>query len=138
LVILPIIEFEKEILFNLHKTGIEVPVWLYFGEEAVSFNAKIDTGATFCIFERIHGEMLGLDIEAGAKERFATNTGSFLAFGHDIRISVAEIEFDSTVFFYAEDIFKRNVLGRNGWLNKILLGIDDYHGKIYLNRHEWL
>lgn len=132
------LEFEKEVLFNLNKTGIEVPVWLYSGEATVSFNAKIDTGASFCIFERIHGEMLGLDIESGTAERFGTNTGSFLAYGHEVRISVAEIEFDSTVFFYAEDVFKRNVLGRNGWLDKILLAIDDYNGRLYLSQHEWV
>lgn len=132
------LEFEKEILSNLNKTGIEVPVWLYSGDAAVSFNAKIDTGASFCIFERIHGEMLGLNIESGSIERFGTNTGSFLAYGHEVKISVAEIEFDSTVFFYVEDVFKRNVLGRTGWLDKILLAIDDYNGRLYLSRHEWI
>ncbi len=123
------LEFDQEILFNLNKTGIEVPVWLYAGESAVSFNAKIDTGASACIFERIHGEMLGLDIESGTPEQFSTNIGSFLAFGHNIFVSVADIELNSTIFFYAEDIFKRNVLGRNGWLNKLKLGIIDYEGK---------
>ena len=129
------LEFEKEILFNLNKTGIEIPVWLYAGESAVSFNAKIDTGASACIFERIHGEMLGLEIETGTPENFSTATGTFLAYGHDVQLSVAEIKLNSTVFFYAEDAFKRNVLGRSGWLNKIRLGIVDYDGKLFLSHY---
>ncbi len=129
------LEFDNEILFNLNKTGIEVPVWLYNGEAAVSFNAKIDTGASSCIFERIHGEMLGLNIEDGTPENFSTNVGTFTAFGHHITVSVADIELDSTVFFYAEDVFKRNVLGRNGWLNKLKIGIIDYDGKLFLSRY---
>ncbi|MGI8639125.1 MAG: hypothetical protein ACR2MG_04155 [Pyrinomonadaceae bacterium] len=130
------LEFEKEISFNLNETGIEVPVWLYLGDNAVSFNAKVDTGASFCIFERIHGEMLGLTIENGTPQNFGTNTGSFLAFGHNVLISVAEIQFSSTVFFYAQDEFRRNVLGRTGWLNKLKIGIIDYDGKFYLSHYD--
>lgn len=129
------LEFDNEILFNLNKTGIEVPVWLYHGDAAVSFNAKLDTGASSCIFERIHGEMLGLEIENGMPERFSTNVGSFMTFGHLVTVAVADLEIESTVFFYAEDAFKRNVLGRNGWLNKLKIGIIDYDGKLFLSRY---
>jgi len=130
------IEFEKELFLNLDKTGIEIPVWLYVGENAVSFNAKVDTGASFCIFERVHGEMLGLQIENGTPQNFSTNTGSFLVYGHNVLISVAEIEFNSDVFFYAEDHFRRNVLGRNGWLNKLKIGIIDYTGRFYMSHYD--
>ena len=129
------LEFDNEILFNVNKTGIEVPVWLYRGDAAVSFNAKIDTGASSCIFECIHGEMLGLNIEDGTPENFSTNVGSFTAFGHNVTVSVADIALDSTVFFYAEDVSKRNVLGKKGWLNKLKIGIIDYDGKLFLSRY---
>lgn len=47
------------------KSGITVPVTLRAGGASVALNAKIDTGATYCIFQRLYGEHLGLDIERG-------------------------------------------------------------------------
>jgi len=34
------------------------------------FEAKLDTGSANCIFERVHGENLGLTIESGEKTDF--------------------------------------------------------------------
>lgn len=50
-------------------------------------------------------------------------------------LQVAEMKFDSLVFFAAEEGFARNVLGRFGWLDRVVLGLVDYEGKLYLNRY---
>lgn len=65
-----IISFSKQYEYDTLKIGITIPVKLVLGDEVVVFEAKIDTGAANCIFERIHGERLGLIIESGENKRF--------------------------------------------------------------------
>jgi hypothetical protein len=43
--------------------------------------------------------------------------------------------FDVMVYFAVEASFKRNVLGRGGWLDHVRLGLVDYQGELYLSRY---
>jgi len=83
--------------------------------------------------ERQFGEQLGLNIETGIVQRFSTATGTFLAYGHNVTLITEGLEFDSYIFFYADENHKPNVLGRFGWLDRICLGLIDYEGKLFLN-----
>jgi len=130
------LEFEKLIDYDAGLDGISLNVELRLGENSTNFVAKIDTGSTFCVFQRAHGAALGLDIEKGFLRRISTAVGSFSAHAHGITIVTNEFEFDSWVFFAADDGFRVNVLGRNGWLNRVIIGINDYDGKLYLSRYE--
>jgi len=116
--------------------GIELPITLQSGAIKRRLDAKVDTGASHCIFERQHGERLGFDIESGIPERFDTAMGSFPAYGHEVKIESLGIEMTAIVFFAADENFKRNVLGRHGWLNRVRLGLIDYDGKIYLSEYD--
>jgi len=62
------VEFDKTYLYNIYDVGITVSVQLFYAEKDVEFDAKIDTGSTFCVFQRLHGELLGLEIEYGTLE----------------------------------------------------------------------
>jgi hypothetical protein len=53
-----------------------------------------------------------------------------------VTLTIAGFEFYSYVFFAADESFQRSVLGRNGWLDRVIIGINDYDGKLYLNRYE--
>jgi hypothetical protein len=130
------LSFEKLENYDMDKTGITLPTILRFGDAITSFEAKLDTGSTFCIFERFHGETLGIDVEQGFREYIGTAVGGFVVYGHDVTLSVCGFDFDSTVFFAAEESIKRNVLGRFGWLNKIRLGLIDYDGLLYSSRYD--
>jgi hypothetical protein len=99
---------------------------------------KVDTGASCCLFERRFGEQLGFDIESGMRQLFGTATGTFVAYGHEATVSVAEFEFDTIVFFPADAEIIRNVLGRFGWLDRVVLGLVDYEGKLYMRRYDKL
>lgn len=68
------IYFEIEFDYNTLETGIVLPAELKFGEETSDVRAKLDTGAAYCVFERKHGERLGLDIESGTPLRMSTAT----------------------------------------------------------------
>ena len=77
-----LLEFETLHNYGREKDRIEVPVTLRSGEESVSFPAQVDTGATYCVFERTYAEILGLAVESGTPLRFTTAMGSFDAYGH--------------------------------------------------------
>ncbi|HSF25447.1 MAG TPA: hypothetical protein VLE20_14575 [Blastocatellia bacterium] len=128
------LEFRSLHNYDPGKSGISVPITLRSGSASVALNAKVDTGATYCIFQRLYGEHLGLDIERGHQQLIGTPTGSFVAYGHEVSLSVLEFEFDAVVYFAADDSFNRDVLGRHGWLSRVQLGIVDYKGKLYLDR----
>lgn len=130
------IEFEKFIQYDAGQAGISLPVELRLGNDSIIFDAKIDTGSSFCGFERRYGEAIGLEIETGLRNRVGTATGSFLVFGHEITLGIDEYEFDAMVYFAEDENFKRNVLGRRGAIENLKIGIIDYDGKLYLSRYE--
>ena len=90
--------FSKQYEYDTLKIAVTVPVTLRLNGDTVDFEAKVDTGAENCIFEKIHGERLGLVIELGREQNFSTPTGTFTTYGHELTIDVLEIEFVSTVY----------------------------------------
>ena len=55
----------------------------------VVVRVKLDTGSTFCVFQRRYAELLGLDVEGGTPQRIRTATGTFTAYGHEITLTMA-------------------------------------------------
>ena len=45
-----------------------IPIKIKFKENSIKYNALIDSGADFCIFDAEVGEYLGIDIKSGKKE----------------------------------------------------------------------
>ena len=126
---------EFDTLHDYGPDNIEISVTLRFAERTVSFPAQLDTGATFCVFERSYAEILGLSVESGMPLRFSTAMGSFDAYGDAVTLETLGYSFDVTVYFAAHESFTRNVLGRRGWLDQVRLGVVDYESKLYLNRY---
>ena len=130
------ITFEHLLKVDSGKSGIALPVTLKAGDQTLDFDAKLDTGATYCIFQRFYGEELGLTVEAGELLTFSTATGDFQAYGHWLTVSIAGMDFESLVYFARDHFFNRNVIGRIGFLNRVRLGLDDYAGKLYLGHND--
>jgi hypothetical protein len=130
------LSFERLINYDPGHAGITIDVTLKLFERSISFAAKVDTGASYCIFERKQGEALGLDIESGLLQPISTIMGRFITYGHEVTLRVADFEFDSMVYFAADEVIMRNVLGRHGWLDRVVLGIIDYEGKLLLSQYD--
>jgi hypothetical protein len=130
------LEFEKLLSYDVGEPGISLHATLKLKEQTLDVSVKLDTGASCCIFERRFAEALGFDIETGMRQLFGTPTGTFLGYGHEVTLSVAEFEFDTIVFFPSDAEITRNVLGRFGWLDRVVLGLVDYEGKVYLSRYD--
>ncbi|MCY7348893.1 MAG: hypothetical protein LH614_22105 [Pyrinomonadaceae bacterium] len=131
-----ILSFTEIYDYDTLKIGITVPTKLFFGENFVRLEAKVDTGAENCIFERTHAERLNIDVESGDLIIFNTAAGNFAAYGHELTLSVLGIETYAKVFFAKEESFTRNVLGRQGWLDRVKLGLIDYEGKLLLSAYD--
>lgn len=129
------LDFEKLVPFDINQDEICLDVEIKYADASVKINAKIDTGATYSIFERHFGEELGLIIENGMRQRFGTATNDFYAYGFRVTLITADIEFNSMVFFAEDENFTKNVLGRITWLDNLVFGLIDYEGKIYLSKY---
>ena len=129
------LEFEKLYHYDTLKTGITLPVLLVSGEFETEVEAKIDTGASHSIFARIHGENLGLDIESGELLNVGTVRESFRVFGHELSIRFLDIEFYTKIYFAEVEFMRRSVLGRQGFIDRVKLGLIDYEGKLLLSEY---
>lgn len=127
--------FDHLLNYDAGQAGITIEVVLRLSRDNVTCEAKMDTGATFCIFSRKIGEDLGCRIEDGLKRLVSTVTGSFAVYLHQVTLSVSGFELDALVGFAENDAFQRNVLGRRGFMEQMVLGLVDYEGQLYLGRY---
>jgi hypothetical protein len=125
--------FDEKINYSDNEQGINLDVIiLNASDNPVSATVKLDTGSTFCIFQRRYAELLGIEVESGERETIRTAKGSFTAYGHEIVIRFSELEWEAIVYFAQDESFPVSVLGRNGFLNKIDIAIIDYEQLLYL------
>lgn len=116
-------------------SGIEVPVDLFNGDASVRLMAKIDTGASFCIFQKDFAEELGIEVTSGLYQAVATANGRFDTYGHNLDLICLEHRTTAIVYFAMLPDFKRNVLGRAGWLNQHRLGLTDHDSTLHLSHY---
>jgi hypothetical protein len=117
-------------------TGISIETILIRGAKEFRAEAKIDTGAEYCLFEREIGEYLGVAIESGWRRPLATLAGSFTSFGHEITLQTLGLTFHTFVYFAEGQAIKRNLLGRQGWLQLVRLAVIDYDSELYLSPYD--
>ena len=117
----------------------DITLSIFVAADSQSFfrvKAKLDTGSVFCVFQRDYADLLNLDLEAGIPERIRTATGSFLAYGHEITLSIEGIEWQATVYFAEDEYFPVNVVGRVGFLDRLRIGLVDYEQTLYLSAYD--
>lgn len=131
-----VLSYEFVIDYDAGKPGISIDVEISSGGIAVTVPAKLDTGSTRCILARKIGEELGLQIEDGEPQVISTPTGIFRAYGHAVNLTTLDYTFESEVLFAENDAFNQNVLGRHGWLERLIVGINDYDGKLFLGLYD--
>ena len=112
--------------------SIVIPVVLRSGTNHVPVAASVDTGASFCVFGAEIAEALGLDLTSGIRKRFRTANSVFDAYGHGVELHAFGFATHSLIYFFADPMIDKNVLGRTGWLDRIRLGLIHHDNKIYL------
>jgi hypothetical protein len=132
----PSLSFRGSHRYSTSDPGVKVPVTLTIGSETIQSFAKIDTGADYCFFDRGLAEALRIDVEHGILRSFSTVAGPFHAYGHELILNVLGVQVSALVYFFADASKSRNVLGRNGWLNRVRLGLVDYDSALYLSPYD--
>jgi len=56
----------------------------------------------------------------------------FDAFGHEVETAALGVATQSMVYFFADPMIDKNVLGRVSWLDRVRLGLVHHDNKIYL------
>ncbi|NJM52864.1 MAG: hypothetical protein HC846_05410 [Blastocatellia bacterium] len=134
---MPTLTFAEQIKYPHDDFGITLEIVLIAEvNNPVSATVKLDTGSTFCVFEKFYADLLGLKIENGEAKSFRTATGSFKAFGHEITLKFSEIEFSTTVYFAENENFPVSVLGRIGFLDRLQIGLIDYEQLLFIDSLE--
>ncbi|MFY9484730.1 MAG: hypothetical protein WAP74_03885 [Patescibacteria group bacterium] len=104
-----------------------IPIEIKFGEESARYQALIDSGADFCIFDAPIGEYLGIDVKSGIKENFGgiQDRGGATAYLHEVTLNIGGWDYRTTVGF-SYDIAKHGfgVLGQKGFFELFQLKFD--------------
>lgn len=130
------LEFSHEYRYPDKPEGITLPALLSFAGKTISVEAKVDTGATYCLFRREHGVELRIPIEQGLYVVLDTLAGPLEAFGHEVTLQTCSLMFQSTVYFAKQPGLRRNLLGRQGWLRNLRMAVIDYDNLLYLRRYD--
>jgi hypothetical protein len=116
---------------------IIVPIALSSNPSSITpIDAKLDTGSTFCVFQRHFASLLGLDVESGHLEWIGTATGSFPAYGHEVTLSTCGLEWQAVVYFAESHAFRLNVVGRIGFIDRLRIALIDYDQELYLSHYD--
>ena len=116
--------------------GISVDTILRAGELLINCQAQVDTGAEVCLFQRVIREALGLLIENGVRKRLETLTGVLTAYGHEVVLETLGVQLQTLVYFAEGAEMRRNLLGRQGWLQLVRIGLVDYDSELYLSPYD--
>jgi len=119
-------------VYDTREFGIQLPLRLVVGEKSLGMQAKPET-VRASVFPRRLGEELGFDIETGVYQRISTATGGFDAYGHWVTLQSLGCEYETLVYFAKDHSFNRRILGRQGWLDRIRIGLVDYEGKLFVS-----
>ena len=130
------LEFTRVYDYSGDDESVVIPVVLRSGANQVRVAASVDTGASFCLFGTEIAEALGLDLTSGIHSRFRTANSGFEAYGHEIELTVLGVAIQSIVYFFADPMIDKNVLGRTGWLDRVRLGLIHHDNKIYIAPHD--
>jgi hypothetical protein len=127
--------FEQEHRYPDDEEGISISIKLAYGDETLRVDAKVDPGAAICLFSHEIGLKLGVPIEQGIPIKLGGLTSSLDAFGHEVTLQTGNIAFQSFVYFAKHPDLPRNLLGRQGWLRNLKLGLIDYDNLLYLGAY---
>ena len=136
---MPNLSFEVEHHYADDPGGIPLSVELEADDGGASTRllAFVDTGAGQCLFQSEFAGLLGLNLEDGVREEFSAAGGGIITgYGHQVKMTVLGQSVHSMVYFTSHLGFRRNVLGRQGWLHNFRFGLILYDSLLYLGRYD--
>ena len=127
--------YRHRYVFDPKQPGVTLPVSLFANGLVETTEAAIDSGSTLCVFKREIAEWLNIPIEQGIEDQVNAMGTVIRVYGHEVRMVIGEMTLDLFVYFPAFQNIPRNLLGRQGFLQRMLFGLDDYEGVVYFGYH---
>jgi len=104
-----------------------IPIKIFHNDKVLRYDALIDSGADFCIFDAEIGEYLGIDIQSGLKEMFGgiQELGNAFAYLHKLDLNIGGWDY-KTIIGFSYDIAKHGfgILGQKGFFNIFIVKFD--------------
>jgi len=129
------ITYRHRYAFDPKQPGVTLPVSLFANDRVETTEAAIDTGSTLCVFRREIAEWLNITVEEGIEDHVNAMGTVIRVYGHEVRMVVGEMTLDLFVYFPSFQNIPRNLLGRQGFLQRLRFGLDDYEGFVYLSHY---
>ncbi len=112
-----------------------IPIEIVYKERFIKYEALVDSGADFCIFDSQIGELLGIDIENGPSQEVAGITGTKEEYYiHPVTIKVGGWPYKVDVGFLPNIArLGYGVVGQKGFFDKFVVKFDLKKEEIELN-----
>jgi len=96
-----------------------IPIGLLFNGKLIRYEALIDSGADFNIFNAEIGELLGIDISSGKKVKFSGIAGEpFEVYLHNVTLEIGGWHYKITTgFSYEISPYGFGILGQRGFFD---------------------
>jgi hypothetical protein len=128
---------EKVPLFGFSILRPIIPVQLFGDGEKINYEVLIDSGADTCVFDGSIGELLGLDVTAGAPIQFSgvQNAAAAKAYLHNINLSLGGRKLSIPAIF-SFDLSSRGygILGQKGFFDLFSVKFDYQKEEIELKK----
>ena len=95
-------------------------------EDWVTFDAFVDSGASYSIFRAEVGDILGLDVEKGEKKYITVGDGSLMiVYMHRLNIQIRDEIFEASIGFSKQLGIGFNILGRKDVFERFRVCFDE-------------
>ena len=125
--------------FGSHILKPIIPIGIASKDGSFDYNALIDSGADFSIFDSQIAQVLGLDLESGIPVSFGgvQDAGIAKAYLHEITLIVGGNKYKTLVGF-SDDIAKHGfaILGQKGFFDMFSITFDLAREDIELKKRE--
>lgn len=104
-----------------------IPIEIGYEGKPVRYNALVDSGADFCIFDAQIGELLGINVRSGKLEKFGgiQTTSPGKAYLHQVVLTIGGWPYKTTVSFsYDIAPHGHGILGQKGFFDIFTVKFD--------------
>ncbi|MGH9838335.1 MAG: hypothetical protein ACREEM_06090 [Blastocatellia bacterium] len=130
------ITYRHRLTCDPKQPNMTLPVALTANNRTETTEAVIDNGSTLCVFQRKIADWPGINVERGIEAHVSAMGTIIQIYGHEVTLTLGELSLVLFVYFPAYQHIPRNLLGRQGFLQKFLVGLDDHGGYVYLGYHD--
>lgn len=108
-----------------------IPVLLIYGKKMVGYEALVDSGADYNVFDAGIAEVLGIKISSGHKRQIAGIGGQKIkGYAHTVTLKITNKRYEAQVIFSKEiPPYSFGVLGNQGFFDHFKISFD-YRKKV--------